>query len=90
MNISSYIVHSRPEAAGRLREQLAAMSGVEVHAFSPEGRLVITVEDGGERTVTETVLTVHNLAGVLSAAMIYHYCDDDLNIKGGDNETDQA
>jgi nitrate reductase NapD len=90
MNIASYIVHVRPEKAGGLRKQLAAMTGVEVHGFSPDGRLVITVEDTGSRPVTDTVLAVHNLPGVLSAAMVYHYCGDGLNQQGGPDETFQA
>jgi nitrate reductase NapD len=90
MNIASYIVHVRPVMAGGLREQLEAMAGVEVYNCSPDGRLVITVEDTGSRPVTDTVLAVHNLPGVLSAAMVYHFCDDGLNQPGGPDETYQA
>lgn len=90
MNIASYIVHVRPEKAGGLRKRLAAMAGVEVHNRAPAARLVITVEDTGSRPVTDTVLAVHNLPGVLSAAMVYHFCDDGLNQQGGTDETFQA
>ena len=44
MNISGVLVHTHPEQAESVREQLVEIPGVEVHAISPEGRIVVTVE----------------------------------------------
>ncbi len=76
MNISSIVVHSRPEDVAALRRQVAALAGVEVHVAQPDGRMIITVEDTPDTTPSETIMKVQLLPGVLNAAMIYNYCDE--------------
>ncbi|CAK8715904.1 MAG: periplasmic nitrate reductase chaperone NapD [Candidatus Electronema aureum] len=76
MNISGVVVHTLPENAAALQEQIAALAGVEVHATQDDGRMVITIEDTPEIGPAETLMQVQNLPGVLSAAMIYNYCDE--------------
>ncbi len=77
MNISGVLVLARPEAAGTVKQRLAAMPGVEVHAVSEQGRLVVTVEEDDTRMMADTVAEVQNMPGVLSAAMIYHHYEDE-------------
>lgn len=77
MNISGIVVHSRPEDIEALREQMASLAGVEVHVTKDDGRMVITIEDTPESGPTETLMRVQNLPGVLSAAMIYNYCEEE-------------
>jgi nitrate reductase NapD len=77
MNISGIVVHAHPANTPALRGQLAVLSGVEVHAVQEDGRMVITIEDTPEVGPAETLMRVQNLPGVLSAAMIYNYCDED-------------
>ena len=43
VNITGIVVYTRPERSGAVRDALAAIAGVEVHAISPEGRMVVTV-----------------------------------------------
>jgi nitrate reductase NapD len=76
MNISGIVVHSLPERMAALREQMAAMAGVEVHAAQEDGRMVITIEDTPDAPPADTIMQVQLLPGVLSAAMIYNYCDE--------------
>jgi nitrate reductase NapD len=45
MNISSAIVHIVPARLDEACAALAAMPGVEIHARSPEGKVVVTIED---------------------------------------------
>jgi nitrate reductase NapD len=76
MNISSFVVHARPESTEALREQMAALAGLEVHAVQKDGRMVITVEDTPDTAPSETIMKVQLLPGVLGTAMIYNYCDE--------------
>jgi nitrate reductase NapD len=76
MNISSIVVHARPENMEALRGQMAALAGVEIHAAQDDGRMVITVEDCPEAAPADTIMKVQLLPGVLGAAMIYNYCDE--------------
>ncbi|MCW9024803.1 MAG: chaperone NapD [Gammaproteobacteria bacterium] len=76
MNISGVLVHAHPRQAESVREQLVKIPGVEVHAISPEGRIVVTVETGSTGEMADTVLMCQNTKGVLSASMIYHHDED--------------
>ncbi len=76
MNISGIVVQTPPERSEALQEQLAALSGVDVHAVNPEGSIVITVEDTPDNKPSDTLMEVQKMQGVLSASLIYNYCDD--------------
>lgn len=71
MNISSAIVYSRANQEAALRTQLIAMMGVEVHAATQDGKLVITIEADDDRAAVNTYETIERLPGVLSMAMIF-------------------
>ena len=77
MNISGVIVHARPERVTDVEHALTAMTGVEVHAATDDGRLIVTVEDDDDRMLADTVMSLHNVPGVLSAAMVYHQFEDE-------------
>jgi nitrate reductase NapD len=73
MNISSAIVYALPGRADSLRTGLAGLPGVEIHAETADGRFVVTVEDVPGASAADTVMQLHRLDGVLSAAMVYQY-----------------
>ncbi len=79
MNLCSLIVHTRPERGPEVEEKLNAMPGVEVHGGVNEGKLIVTVEDTPETLAEETIMEFHDVEGVISATLIYHYGGDDLN-----------
>lgn len=77
MNITSAIVYSLPNAHEALRQCLRSLPGVEIHAETPDGRFVVTIEDSEDAaSVPDTVTALQRLEGVLSVAMVYQYCDD--------------
>ena len=77
MNISSIVVQTHPQNAAVLQGELTGLSGVEVHAANEDGRIVITVEDTPDNAPVDTLMNVQNMQGVLSASLIYNYCDDE-------------
>ena len=82
-NLCGVLIHARHEQMSAVRKQLEKQQGVEVHAESDNGRLVVTVEDESRKQVAERIMRFHELEGVLSAAMIYQFSDEDIN----DNKT---
>ena len=78
MNISSAVLHTRADALSRVRRTLAGFPGVEVHAVTDDGRMVITIEGDDARQMGDTLASLHDVKGVLSAAMIYQYCEPEL------------
>ncbi len=77
MNISSAIVHARPGELSRVEAGLAAIPGVEVHAISPEGKLIVTIESDDDSSNVATYERIGQLDGVMSAAMVYHQTESE-------------
>lgn len=77
MNISSAIVHARPGCAPAVRARLEVLDGVEVHAESPDGRLIVTLEAENDSAVIRTYEIIGQLDDVLSAAMVYNQTESE-------------
>ena len=76
MNIAGVLVHARPADVETVEARLTAMTGVEVHAVNDSGRLVVTVEEKDYQLTSDRVLGLHELEGVLSAALIYQHSEE--------------
>lgn len=79
MDLCSLIVHARPEKAPQVEKSLNRIPGVEVHGGVTEGKLIVTVEDTDGTSASDTMASFHDIDGVISATLIYHYGGDDLN-----------
>jgi len=77
MNIAGVLVNSHPDHVDSVKQRLAAIHGVEVHATTPEGRIVVTVDEDNLDTLADTFRQFHDLSGVLSASMVYHHFETD-------------
>lgn len=76
-NICGVLVHTRPGNVEDVKGRLAALPGVEVHAATDEGRVVVTVEDTPERLAIETISDIFQTVGVINASLVYQYTDDE-------------
>lgn len=77
MNISGIVVHAHPDKIEMVRAQLEKISGVEVHAASAEGKMVVTIEKPSDREITDIFDEIGKTSGVLSTAMVYHHFEPD-------------
>ena len=77
MNIAGVLVHAKPGQVDKVEKELKEISGVEVHGVTKNGRLIVTIEKHYENLIVDTVLQLHDIEGVLSAAIVYQYSDDD-------------
>ena len=75
MNISGVVVRTRPKQLEAIRQQLSTMPGVEIHAASDDGRMVVTIENDAA-TMIETMNSFHDIKGVVSTSLIYHHFDE--------------
>ena len=72
MNICSVIVNAKPKNAPKIRDILAAMDGVDVFGGVEEGKLIVTLEDSGEKALADKMAALNDIKGVIDVAMIYH------------------
>lgn len=73
LNICGLLVQCLPDRAAAAEAALTLMPGVEVHARTPEGSMVVTVEDTPEMRAHDRIMAVHHVPGVLSVTLSYHH-----------------
>lgn len=80
MNVSGVLVRARPERVDGVLAALRGVAGVEIHASErASGAIVVTLEDGDDYEVEQSLHRLSQLDGVADAALIYHYSDDSLS-----------
>ncbi len=79
MNISSAILHVAPARLDETCALLSAMPGVEIHARSDAGKVVVTLEEDDTKAAADRYVALHGVPGVASVAMVYQYSDDELD-----------
>lgn len=84
MNIAGVLIHGAAPSAQRLADDIARIPGTEVHALTPEGRLVVTIERDREDDLACALNQMIGLDGVLASALVYHYCDSNDISEGCD------
>ena len=77
MHISSIVVHVDPTAAVRVRGAVDKLPGVQTHAASADGKLVVTVEAPSEGESIAQFENVRALPGVLAVSMVFHQFEPD-------------
>jgi nitrate reductase NapD len=77
MNISSVVVHVLPNLVDSVLPRIEAQEGAEVHAASPEGRLIVTIECSSDKEAADAFEALRQMDGVLSATLIYTQTETD-------------
>ena len=76
-NVCGVLVHARPGSVAVVKDRLAALPGVGVHAATDEGKVVVTVEDTPARLAIETIGDIFQTEVVINASLVYQYTDDE-------------
>jgi len=77
LHIASLVVHAAPRRLKAVLDAIGAMSAAQVHASSPNGKVVVTLETSSSNAMTAGVAGIQRIDGVLSAALVYQ-CADSL------------
>jgi nitrate reductase NapD len=77
LHISSIVVHVDPASSPRVRADIAAVPGLETHAATDDGRLVVTIEAETDEASIAHIDHVRALPGVHAVAMVFHQFEPD-------------
>ncbi|MCL2523221.1 MAG: chaperone NapD [Betaproteobacteria bacterium] len=76
-HVSSIIVGALPAHSAEVQRALAELSGVEVHAVAPDGRMIVSIETADDDATLSHFETIRQLPGVLAASLVYHQYETD-------------
>ncbi|WP_137926518.1 chaperone NapD [Cupriavidus sp. 2SB] len=75
-HIAGIMVYAHPASLDRVQAAIAAMTGVEIHAVSDIGKLVVTAEAPTSQAIVAQLTCLHQLEGVISATLVYQHNED--------------
>ena len=75
VHIAGLVVHAYPEHATRIADAIRGRPGAQVHAQSPDGRLVVTLEADGDDAIAAAVVDIQRIDGVLVASLVYQHSE---------------
>lgn len=77
-HIAGVLVQAHLGHITQVRNRLAEMTGLEVHIVSPDGRIVVTVEGEGRKSVADALFSLNAVRDVLSASLVYEHSVTDF------------
>lgn len=77
VHIAGLVVHVAPARMPAAEHALRRLGGACVHAATPQGKLIVTLEALSDAGMTDSIGAIQHLPGVLSAALVYQ-CVDSL------------
>jgi periplasmic nitrate reductase NapD len=90
-HIASAVVYARIDRMPDVIKALEAMAGVQVHATSADGKLVVTLEGDRSSRVSDLFGAVQAVPGVMSTALVYqHHEHADSLFEDKSNDTDSS
>jgi nitrate reductase NapD len=66
------VVHAMPDYLLDVRKKIEELPGTEIHAESPNGKLVVVLESQTQTYITDVIEKIACLDHVLSTALVYH------------------
>lgn len=75
LHIASLVVQSVATDTATVAAAIAQRPGSEVHAMSPHGKLVVTLEAASADEMLAAIAQIQRSPGVLTAALVYQCAD---------------
>ncbi|HYD95226.1 MAG TPA: chaperone NapD [Noviherbaspirillum sp.] len=75
IHIAGIVVFARPEALTAVAAQLRQVPSATVHAVSPDGKLVVTLETDSSRRTLDCMDAMRALPGVVDVSLVYQHAE---------------
>jgi nitrate reductase NapD len=75
-HIAGIVVHASKSDMERIKQAISTFPGSEIHAISPEGKMVVTLEADRSGVIADQIDAIHSMPGVYSASLVYQHHED--------------
>ncbi|MGB1237543.1 MAG: chaperone NapD [Pseudomonadales bacterium] len=72
VHIISMVLMARPEHLETLQRDITQVSGSEIHACDPSGKVVVTLEAPSNRALTTGMDQLQKLPNLVTSSLVYH------------------
>lgn len=76
MSISSLVIHARRDGVNAVRAAIEDIPGVEVHAVTETGQLVVTVDQPDDGAAIAVIEGFRDVPGILSTSLVYSHFEE--------------
>ncbi len=90
MSICSLVVHARPEATQDVRRAIEAEHDCCEVAAAEKGRLVVVIDTRDRARMSDTIMALNDITGVISVSLVFEYFEEDDRIGGADAREGRA
>lgn len=78
-HVASFIAHAMSEKIEEVRAEIVNTTGAEIHAQSPEGKIVFTLEASSHGAIGKNIDKIRLHTGILSLSPVYHQYLNETN-----------
>lgn len=71
LSLVSLVLRIEPQKRTFVEAALTALAGVECHAMSDAGKLIVTAEDTPGAALSDTLIAIHRIPDVLAATLAF-------------------
>jgi nitrate reductase NapD len=75
-HIAGIVVQASQANIEKIKRAISLLPGSEVHAVSPEGKMVVTLEARRSAEIIDQIGAINALPGVYSASLVYQHHED--------------
>ena len=71
-HVASFVAHALPAHVNDVSTAITSTDGAEIHATSPEGKIVFTLEGPTQQSIGKTIDTLKYHKGLSALSPVYH------------------
>ena len=71
-HVASFVAHALAESLTEVKSAIAATEGAEIHAVSPEGKIVFTLEGLSQKSIGKKIDQLKYHTGLYNLSPVYH------------------
>ena len=75
LHLASLVLHVVPRRLDDCAAATAAVPGAEIHAISPLGKIIVTLEASSDTELQTSMAALQAIAGIIAATLVYQHAE---------------
>lgn len=75
VHIAGIVVYAQGSALDSIQTRISSLPVAEIHAISPDGKLIVTLETDSAKRIVDYMDAIRALPGVLNVVLVYQHAE---------------